>query len=317
MMNKDIINWLLEGPTWLKYAVELQLLDKKPDIKSAIQDDLIINIINRLKGNRFGIPALRTGMVSCEDTGNAYWDLFFLADIGFSANNLKLNKEVEEIFDLQSPDGTFITEMIMSPDYFCVSAIILSSVVRMGYKDDSRIGKYIQVILDSQLLDGDGGWHCKKGHGFGYVMQNKKSCPMDNLNILMLLGQYEKYRKDPRFNGSIDFLLEHWERRDEKLILDGFGVGRRFKSLTYPAVLYGILRVLDVLSLFPYAIVSKGFKSMLAFVRLKSSGGKYFAESVVDSCSGFDFAQKEEPSRWITFLITRIEKRISSNSIMK
>ena len=76
-------------------------------------------------------------------------------------------------------------------------------------------------------------------------------------------------------------------------------IGRRFKSLQYPAAKYGILRVLDVLSLFPHAVDSRAFQSMLDFVRRKASGGQYYAESNDDSYLEFDFGQKEEPSRWL------------------
>ena len=93
-------------------------------------------------------------------------------------------------------------------------------------------------------------------------------------------------------------------------MLDGFGIGRRFKSLQYPAVLYGILRVLDVLSLYPYARASRGFRDMLDFVHHKSSDGRYFAELPVKAYSDFDFGQGREPSRWITFLVKRVEKRM-------
>lgn len=299
-MNKEIIDWLLEGPGWLKYAVELQLLDSKPDIQPVLRDSSIIRIVQRLKDEQVGIPALRARKIAYTEAGNAYWDLFFLADIGLTVDDLKLDSEIEKIFGLQSPDGTFITERGMLPNYFCTSAILLSSVAKMGYRDDPRLNRYIQVILDSQRPDG--GWHCEDWY--------TESCPMDDLNILMLLGQYGKYRRDPRFNGGIDLLLKHWEKRDQGWRLSLFGIGKRFKSLTYPAVKYGILRVLDVLSLFPYAVGSDGFKSMLDFVHKKSSGGKYFAGSTVESYADFDFGQKEEPSRWITFIISRIEKRV-------
>lgn len=308
-MNKEVIDWLLEGPGWLKYAVELQLLDSKPDIQPVLRDGSIIKMVHRLKDKQVGIPALRTGKVSCEEAGSACWDLFFLADIGLTINDLELKWEMEELFSLQSPDGTFITEKGMEPDYFCLSAILLSSVAKMGYRDDSRLNKYLQVILDSQRLDG--GWHCNESYAVGQELQDVASCPMDNLNVLMLLGQYEKYRKDARFNGGIDLLLKHWEKRDEKWRVDGFGIGERFMSLEYPAIKYGILRVLDVLSLFPYAVESKGFQSMLDFVHQKSSGGRYFAEPFDKPYAEFDFGQKKEPSRWVTFLINRIEKRVS------
>ena len=132
---------------------------------------------------------------------------------------------------------------------------------------------------------------------------------MDNLNILMLLGQYDDYRKDPKFDGAVDLLLHHWECREQKLHLDGFGVGRRFRSLKYPAVDYGILRVLDVLSLFPHAVRSRGFKNLLDFVRAKAVEGRYVPEDASGSFPGFDFDQTQEPSRWLTFLVARMEKR--------
>ena len=80
-------------------------------------------------------------------------------------------------------------------------------------------------------------------------------------------------------------------------------------SLQYPAVKYGILRVLDVLSMFPYAVNSAAFQSMLDFIRGKAVDGRYYAEATDDAYTGFDFAQKEEPSRWLTFIINRIEKQ--------
>jgi hypothetical protein len=302
-LDRKVLDWLLEGPLWLKYAVELQILEAKPDIKPVLQDSDIGKIINRLRDGNVGIPALKTGQVHYTDTGKAYWDLFFLADIGLTINDLGLNGEVDEIFRFQGRDGTFVIPPNVKDNYFCMSAILISSLAKMGCRDDSRLGRYIREILNAQ--NSDGGWHC---YNDDFGMLGIEACPMDNLNILMLLGQYEKYRDNSRLNGAIDLLLEHWEGRAH---LHGFGIGQRFMSLSYPAVKYGILRVLDVLSLFPYAVNSRSFQSMLDFVHQKASGGKYYAESTDGSYAEFDFAQTSEPSRWITFLINRVEKRVS------
>jgi len=304
ILNREVINWLLEGPDWLKYAVERQLLDLKPDVMPVLRDSSIAKIIHRLKDNQVGIPALKTGKVHYTETGKAYWDLFFLADIGLTINDLGLDKEVESFFRFQAADGTFTIPPNVKDNYFCMSAILVSSLARMGYRDDPRLKKYIRAILSSQVIGG--GWDCYND-GVGYM----ESCPMDNLNILMLLGQYEQYRNNSGLNGAIDLLLEHWEGRAH---LYGFGVGKRFMSLSYPAVKYGILRVLDVLSLFPYAVNRRGFQSMLEFVHQKASGGKYYAESKAESYAEFDFGQQQEPSRWLTFLISRIEKQAGESS---
>lgn len=36
-MKKEVINWLLEGPTWIRYATQLQLLNTKPDLPPVLR----------------------------------------------------------------------------------------------------------------------------------------------------------------------------------------------------------------------------------------------------------------------------------------
>jgi hypothetical protein len=305
-LDKIVLDWLLEGPAWLRYAVELQLLEVKPDVTPVLRDSSIQKIVERLKGSAAGIPAIKSGKVHYTETGKAYWDLFFLADIGLSIRDLGLDGEAEAIFRFQSRDGSFTIPPNVQDNYFCMSAILLSSLAKMGYHDDPRLARYIHLVMNSRCYDG--GWHC---YDDGYGRLEIGSCPMDNLNILMLLGQYEPYRQDRVLKNAIDLLLEHWESRAN---LHGFGVGRRFMSLQYPAVKYGILRVLDVLSLFPYAVSNPAFQSMLGYVHNKAVNGRYFAETNDPMYAEFDFAREAEPSRWITFLVGRVDKRVEELS---
>jgi hypothetical protein len=305
-MNQDVINWLLDGPEWIRCAVRRQLLDETPDPQAALQESAIANIVESFKDETLGFPALKSGTVSYK--GPLYWNLFFLADIGFSAKDLQMESEFDEILDLQAEDGTYTLSKEMKPHYFCISSILLHSIGKMRSWDDPRLERYSQVLLNSQRLDG--GWHCAARRAVGQKLEHTESCPMDNLNILLLFGQQEQYRQDPVFNGACDLLLRHWQKQEETWRPYGFGIGTDFKRLKYPAVTYGILRVLDVLSLFPYAVKHEAFRQMLDCVRGKAVEGKYSAESVVKNFAAFDFGQKKEPSRWITFLINRIEKRV-------
>jgi hypothetical protein len=300
-LDKPALDWLLEGPPWLKYAVRLQLLDEKPDAGPVLRDDAVASIIDRLKGRDRGIPAIKSGRVHYTEAGKAYWDLFFLADLGLTVARAGLEGETEEIFRFQARDGSFSMPPNVQETYFCMSAILLASLARMGYRDDPRLRKYIRLALNSQ--SNDGGWYC---HYYGYDPY-VESCPMDNMNLLMLLGQYEPYRDSPELRRTIDCLLGHWTGREHR---HGFGIGKRFRYLQYPAVKYGILRVLDALSLFPHAIESRAFREMLDDVRAKADGqGRYTPEAATGAYPGLDFDQTREPSRWITFLVNRIEKR--------
>ena len=285
----------------MRYAVELQLLDRQPDVRPVLEDDAVQRVIARLKSRETGLPAISSGKVHYTDTGKAYWDLFFLADIGLTLADIGLEAEAEDIFKFQLPDGTFRMPPNVQPDYFCMSAILLSLLARMGYRDDPRISKYIRAAMSTQMTNG--GWDCY-GDDYG-----RDSCPMDNLNLLMLMGQYDNYRGNPSLHGAIDCLLDH---REDRTHLYGFGVGKRYHALQYTAVKYGILRVLDVLSLFPYAIASRSFISMLDYVRGCARDGRYLPGAADAAYADFDFGQTKEPSRWLTFLINRIEKRAAA-----
>jgi hypothetical protein len=307
-MDTKIIDWLLEGPAWIRFAVESQLLDSRPDVQTVLDDTSIQHIVQRLKSPQRGVPAIRSGYMTSDEYENPYWDLFFLADLGLTINDIKLNTEVDSFLQTQSTKGTFITEFGMEPGYFCKSAILLSSVARMGYQNDPHVEKFVQLLLSSQRLDG--GWYCNPNHDIGAPLQFEPSCPQDNLNILLLLGQYKEYRDNPRFNGAIDLLLRHWEMRDTGTQIVYFGVGRRYQSLRYPATRYGILRVLDAISLFPSATNNSNFQSMLDFVHQKAVDGKYTVEM---SSPYTDLEPSGQPSRMLTFIVNRIEKRLEDS----
>lgn len=307
-MTSDTVNWLYCGDFWLRSVAETQLLNKTADITAITSERKIQEIIKRLKNHNTGIPAFESGQISYTSTGNAFWDLFFLADIGLSIEDINLQSEVENLFELQLEDGTFILQNGMKPSYYCITSIVISSLVKMGYQDDPHILRFIDKTLESQRLDG--GWHCALNRAVGKKLQDSESCPMDNLNLLMLLSQYERFRQAPQLEGAIDLLLLHWKNRLQPWRPYGFGIGDQFLKLKYPATKYGILRVLDILSLYPYAIDKTEFQDMLNYVLSKAIDGKFYAESVSRSYAEFDFGKTKEPSRWITFLIERIQKRV-------
>jgi hypothetical protein len=295
-LDERTLEWLLDGPAWLVYAVETQLLGEAGDAAAAARDPAVAGLVQRLKSQDRGLPAFGSGRVHYTETGKAYWDLFILADLGLSVKDAGLEAEAEGVFRFQAADGTFSIPPNVQPHYYCMSAILLSSLARMGYQDDPRVAAYSRAAFRDQQRGG--GWDC-----YGDV---DGSCPMDDLNLLMFLGQYEARRRDPALEGAVDCLLEHWQRGDHRY---GFGVGKRFRALSYPAVKYGILRVLDVLSLFPYAVRQPAFGEMLDHVRGKAVNGRYHAAPADGAYGEFDFGQTATPSRWITFLVGRIERR--------
>lgn len=95
-MTKDIMTWLMNGPAWLRHAVSLEYEDANAYLEQALQGEMIISIINRLKDEEVGIPALKSGKVYYTKSGNAYWDLFFfLQTLDFLLSNWVLKKKLK------------------------------------------------------------------------------------------------------------------------------------------------------------------------------------------------------------------------------
>ena len=52
---------------------------------------------------------------------------------------------------------------------------------------------------------------------------------------------------------------------------------------------------------------------MIDIVKLKADDkGRFIPESIYTKLKGWEFSQKKEPSKWITFLVERILKRNKS-----
>jgi hypothetical protein len=307
-MTKTDLEWLMTGPSWLRYAVERQLKGVPSDTGLVMSDPAVKQIIESLKQPSVGLPAILRGDASSEDPWSVYWRLFFLADIGLTARLTGLEAEFERVLAHQTPEGAYVTERNMPANYFCVSAILLYSIARMGYARDQRVLRYLETILCSQRFDG--GWHCEKSQSGTDDWGDNRSCPMDNLNVLLLLSVYPEYLEDKRLNGAIDLLLHHWRGHQGGLRIEGFGVGRRYQMLTYPAVRYGALRVLDALYRYPYALKQDSFRNLLQFVQNKAVDGRYYSEGPFREPPLIDFQQGAKPSRWVTFVVSRIEQAL-------
>lgn len=290
----------------MQFAVQKQLLDQEPDSGDAAASKEIEKLVRVIRSKDQGFDALVKGNVSYSK--ELYWYLFFLADIGFKADELNLDGEFQKVLALEDSRHKFLVAKEMKPDYFCISSLLLTSMARMSESVKNSLQAHLATVMDAQRLDG--GWHCAKSRAVGKKLEGTVSCLMDNLNLLLLFAEYEVFINEPKLTGAIDLLLEHWRRQDEVWRPYGFGIGSEFKKLRYPAVKYGILRVLDVLSKYPYAVKKAEFREMLAFVLQKAEDDRYSAESVSKMFGDFDFGKRNEPSRWITFLINRIEKRM-------
>jgi hypothetical protein len=105
---------------------------------------------------------------------------------------------------------------------------------------------------------------------------------------------------------GIEMLISHWaDPTQPKPYL--FGTGTDFRKLKYPFVWYDILHVAGVLSRFSSVHKDPRFLQMVGTITAQADpNGRFTATSTYLSWKGWSFAEKENPSPWLTYLVYAI-----------
>ena len=109
-----------------------------------------------------------------------------------------------------------------------------------------------------------------------------------------------------------EILLWHWEHQAErKLYL--FGIGTDYRKLKYPFVWYNVLHVCDVLSQFSFIRTDPRLIEMVEAITVQGDAmGRYTAASMYRAWKEWSFADRKQPSPWLTFLVSRIQGRMKT-----
>jgi hypothetical protein len=315
------IDWLLSGPAWIQYRTRRDLLNQADDIPEVIvarqamlADPQIQAIIAEL--------ADWPGVVisSHKSAGQPYHKLNFLADLGLRVDDPGIDHIAERVMAHVSKDGPFQLPLNI-PVHFggtgderwawalCDAPLLVYALIKLGLGDHPQVQRAMDHLT---TLVRENGWPCAVSPELGsFRGPGKKSdpCPYANLAMLKALGQVTALRDGPAARTGVETLLGAWEhRRDQHPYM--FYAGTDFCKLKAPLIWYDILHVLDVLSLFTTALPDPRFKEMLQVVTSKANhDGAFVPESIYTYWKGWEFGQKGLPSRWISLLVYRIQRR--------
>jgi hypothetical protein len=185
----------------------------------------------------------------------------------------------------------------------------------MGLDEDPRVRRAVEHLVE---IVEDNGWRCVAAPDLGkFKGPGRKShpCPIANVYALKGLSLVPELQDSPAAQAGAEMLLGHWaDRGQTKYFL--FGIGTDFGKLKYPYVWYNILHVVEVLSRFAFVHGDPRFREMVAAVRAQAdTQGRYTASSMYMSWKGWSFADKKNPSPWLTFLVERILKRVDAANL--
>jgi hypothetical protein len=180
----------------------------------------------------------------------------------------------------------------------------------LGLGSDPRVQRAAEHLAG---LAEENGWRCCASSELGKFKGPGRwadPCPIANVYALKALSLAPSLVDSPATRAGTEMLLWHWaHQKERKLYL--FGIGTDFRKLKYPYVWYDVLHVADVLTRFPFVREDPRLAEMIeAIVVQADEHGRYTATSMYRAWKGWSFADKKEPSPWLTFLVQRILKRV-------
>jgi len=321
-MNNETINWLMDSEPWIQYSVSKELLGQDEDDKKVVQayNDMVMHpaikiMIDELKNWPAGT------LSSHKSPKQPFHKIAFLAELGFNIKDQAMEEITGKMLEHVSPEGIVRLPLNIGKAYggtgtetwgwaLCDAPINLYALAKMGLIKDSRIKNATAYLAG---IVRDNGWPCAVSEELGsWRGPGKKDdpCPYATLIMLKLLSLYENYNSSSAVAAGVDSLCRLWRESTVQHPYI-FYMGNDFRKLKAPLIWYDIVHVLDVLSRFQYGIQKPEFASMLDIVlSKKDSTGRFTPESVWMEYKGWDFGQKKEPSKYLTFLVYRILKRI-------
>ena len=319
---KETIEWLLEEEPFVEYRTRVDLLgqsENEPEVirarKKMISQPKIQLIVQELRN--------WPGMVlsSHRSASQPFHKLSFIADLGLIKQDHDIKEIVQKIFEHTSDEGPFQLPTNI-PKHFggsgsnkwawalCDAPVIVYALAKFGLRKDEQVQKAVKYLVS--LVRGNG-WPCVVSKELGRFRgpgRRDDPCPYATLVMLKMLSQFDQWKDGNEVHVGTESLLGLWEKSRE-LHPYMFYMGTDFRKLKAPFIWYDILHVLEVLSKFSWLRNDSRLKEMSDLVKSKANTeGKYTPESEWKAWKEWEFGQKKQPSRWLTFLVLRILRRI-------
>jgi hypothetical protein len=263
------------------------------------------------------------------DASHSIYKLSTLAEFGLRADDalpgstVGMSDIVDAVMSHQASEGALQT-VVNIPERFggtgqdawswmaCDAPTLLYSLLALGLGSDPRTQSAVDHLVS---LVHENGWRCAAAPELGRFKgpgRKDDPCPIANVYALRALTQIPELAESPPVRKGAEMLLGQWERQGErKLYL--FGIGTDFRKLKFPFVWYNILHVVEALSYCPFVHTDQRFIEMVRLITDQADeNGRYTASSMYRAWKGWSFADKGNPSPWLTFLVLRIQKRIQS-----
>lgn len=310
-VTKDnTLNWLMESNSWTKYGVLKNILDIKDqeELKSAKRD--LLNEPNVQKIILELNEWYPDSYTRHNDPKISHYKLMLLAEFGLTIDDpgikeiidkVKLNMDNDLYAMKQSlPErgGDLPVGWYALP---CDSPIILYSLLLMGDRSSETL-KAVDILAEK--WKDPTGWFCNFFFVKGQFKKLNASCPMAGLMALQVFSLVDKYKESKSAENAFNSLVFH---KDLKKNLYFFGRSKKFWTFKYPFVWYNAFYMAYTVSRFKQFKNSDLFNELREWIcKSLDENGYIKATSMFRIYKEWDFANKKDPSPWLTYLANRI-----------
>lgn len=317
------IDWLLAGAPYVEYQARTELLGEpltSPAVERARQRMMAEPRVQSLVRELQGWPV--APLNSHKSAGHAIHKLTFLADLGLTRKDPGIGAIARKVMAHVSSEGPFQVTGVIGPAYggsgkvtwawaLCDAPLLVYAMLRFGYQDEPAVQRSLDALT---RLVRENGWPCAVSAELGSWRgpgRKQDPCPFANLAMLKALSRAPQSDETGARRGTEAILSQWAARRQNHAYM--FYMGTDFCKPKAPHVWYDIVHVLNVLAEFPWTRSDPRLLDMARHLDAWfDDSGRITPASIWKAWEGWEFAQKKEPSRWVTLLSLQALQRVGN-----
>jgi len=324
-LKGDPLPWLLESNPWTQYRSLIDLLElpeNSKEVKNArfklVNDARIQNLI--FETSQWFPEAITRH----NDPKLSFYKLRMLTDFGLSIEDEGMEdivrKAVEHVEnglfairqELPEKGNGFKKPNPKADEWHalpCDSPLITYTLLQLGYT--------APVVMQSvdrikEKWKAPQGWFCHFFFVDGLYKKIQIGCPMAGLMALEVFSKISELKEAEYAKNAYEPIRFHKEYGKSMYY---FGRSKKFWTLKYPYVWYNALYLAEVLTRFEFLKNDALVKELIEWIeQSQDEDGKFKPTSMFMIYKGWDFANKKEPSPWITYLCCKILKEYYTKS---
>jgi len=302
-MDKEILNWLMQGDVSIQFQTKRDLLgkvDKDLQERIALEGWGAFYLSRQNPDGTWGRAFYQPKWTS------SHYTLLDLKTFGLPPDNPQARCSIEEILQNHiGPDGGVNPSEAIKQSDVCINGMFLNYACYFGVSE-TRLYSIVDFILGQQMEDG--GFNCRRNRsGARHSSMHSTICLLEGILSYKDNGygyRLEELQKAAR--GSEEFLLMHHLYKSDRT---GEIIHKDFLKFSFPPRWrYNVLRALDYFQAAQVLWDPRMEDALNVVIGKRKSDGWWFAEAAQPGNVHIKMETPRKPGRWNTLLAMRVLK---------